>query len=115
MRVDLVASDLEDVARCARDENVGSEDLPERDDGVLERRRRGLRRLGAVELVHELLGRDDSSRTKEQCDEQRTLPRPPESDRRPLVPHLERAEDPEIQHRCGGCSTPQRAASLIAG
>ena len=39
-------------------------------------------------------------------DEQRALPRPPESDRRLLVPHLERAEDPEAKHRCGGCSTP---------
>ncbi len=106
MRVDLVASDLEDVARCARDENVGPRSLPERDDGVLERRRRRSRRLGAVELVDELLRRHDSTRAQEQCDEQRALPRPPESDRRPLVPHLERAEDPEIQHRCGGCSTP---------
>ena len=61
-RVDLVRRDRNDVPRRARDEDVRPQGLPERHDGVLERRRRRLRGLGAVELVDELLRRHDAAR-----------------------------------------------------
>ena len=98
VRVDLLSSDLQDVAGSARDESLRPEELSERDDRVLQRRRRGLRRLLAVELVDELLRRDDAPGAQEQRDEERALPRPPEGDLALLVPHLERAEDPELLH-----------------
>ncbi len=104
--VDLVGRHREHVARRPRHEDVRPERLPQRDDGVLQRRRRTLRRLGAVELVDELLGRNHPARAQKQRDEQRTLSRPPENDRRLPVRHLERAEDPKGKHPCGGCSTP---------
>ena len=97
MRVDLLALDLEHVPGRARDEQLRAERLPQRDDRVLDRRRRRLRRVVPIELVDELLRRHDPPRTEQQGDEQRALPRPPESDRRLLVPHLERAEDPKAK------------------
>ena len=71
--VDLLGRHREQVARGPRHEDVRSERLPQRHDGVLQRRGRGLRRLGAVELVDELLGRHHPARAEEQRDEQRTL------------------------------------------
>ena len=97
MRVDLLALDLEHVPGWTRDEHVRAERLPQRDDRVLDRRRRRFRRVVPIELVDELLRRHDPPRTQQQGDEQRALSRPPESDRRLLVPHLERAEDPKAK------------------
>ena len=88
----------QDVPRRPGDEDVRAERLPERDDRVLQRRGRSRRRIGAVELVDELLGRDDAPGAQEQRGQEGALSRPPEGDRPLLAPHLERAEDPELLH-----------------
>ena len=112
MRVDLIGRHGEHVSRRAEEQDVRPERLPQRHDGVLHRRRRVLRRVIAVELVDELLGRHDPARAQEESDEQRALSRPPERDRRLPVRHLERAEDPKGMHVCGGCSSRIGPASL---
>ena len=89
---------VEDVARGPRDEHVRPERLPERRDRVLERGDSGLRRLRAVELVHELLGRYDVTRAEKQRREQRPRPRPAQRDRTVHADHLERAENPKVLH-----------------
>ena len=97
-RVDLLRRDREHVPGRTRDDDVGSERLPERDDGVLQRRGRIRRRIGAVELVDELLGRNNAPGAQEQGGQEGALARPPEADRALLAPHLERAEDQELLH-----------------
>ena len=98
-RVDLVGGDSEEVPGRTRDEHIGPESLPQRDYGVLQRRRRRGRRLRPVELVDELLRRYDATGAQKQRCEQRALTRPSECDRAVVAPHLERAEDPELLHR----------------
>ena len=88
-----------------RDDDVGAERLSEGDDGVLQCRGRGRRRIGAVELVDELLRRDDAAGPQEQRGQEGALSRPPEGDRALLAPHLERAEDQELLH-AGAFVTP---------
>ena len=96
--VDLVGRHREHVSRRARDQDVRPERLPERDDRVVQRRRHRLRGLGAVELVHELIRRDDPARPQEQCRQERARARAPEGDRPVVAARLERAEDPKFLH-----------------
>ena len=86
MHVDLVTRHGEQVPRWAEQEDVRPERLPQRDDAVLHRRRRVLRRLGAVELVDELLGRHHPARAQEQRDEQRALASAPRERSPPARP-----------------------------
>ena len=97
-RIDLLRRDGEEISGCAGDEELRPERLPQRCNGVLERRRRELRRLRAVELVHELLGRHHVARAEEQGREKRAWPGPAKRDRTALADHLERAEDPKVLH-----------------
>ena len=97
-RVDLVGRHREHVSRRARDQDVRPERLPERDDRVVQRRRCGLRGLGAVELVHELIRRDDPTRPQEECCQERARTRATEGDLPVVATGLERAEDPKFLH-----------------
>jgi hypothetical protein len=99
--VDVLAVDPEHVSGRTRDQHVGTECLAQPDDAVVERRRRRLRRLDAVELVDELVGRDDPARAEEQRGQERALARTAEGDRPVPTRRLERAEDPKFLHSRG--------------
>ena len=67
-------------------------------DDVVERRRSGRRRSIPPELVDERVSRHDGARAQQQEREQRTLKWPAERHGRLIVEHLERAQDPELEH-----------------
>ncbi len=95
-RVQFVAFQAHEVAGRLRDDAVGSEELSELGDGVLERRRCGPRRFLAPEPVDETVGGDDIARVEEQEREQRALIAASEPHRRPTIENLERSKDPEF-------------------
>ncbi len=97
-QVELIRVELEHVAARPRQQQPGTEELPQLDDGVLERGRRRPRRVLAPQLVDQPLRRDGLVRAQEQQRQDRALVPPAQRDGRSVVEHLERAEDPELEH-----------------
>ncbi len=98
-RVDLLWCDAEHVSRRARLQHVGAELASEPRNRVLERGRRGLRRLFAPDEIDEPIGRDHPSRLEQQRGEQRPLLLTAERDRPGPALDLEGAQDPELKSR----------------
>ena len=105
----LSASICEHVARRSRHEHVGPEQLAELRDEILERRRRGLRRLLTPELVDEAVGCHDLARPHEQEPEQRTLLLAAQRERRRPADDFERPEDAELDHCASSRAITNRA------
>ena len=99
-QVELLAADVEDVAgRPGLEPRLLAEELAKLRDLAVHLRRRRHGSAPGVELVGEPVDRDDPVRVQEQDRERRPLLRPAEPDR-PVGPNdLERAEDPELEHR----------------
>ena len=122
----LEAAEVELASRRARAgsprprvQEPGSEQLAKLRDRVLKRRRRRSRRVLAPELIDETLGRDRLVRPQEQQRQQRALVSAAERHGRALVEHLERTEDPELEH-VRGCNRVHESferprASRISG
>ena len=91
-------STASDVAGRASLDDIGTELAPKLRDGVLERGRRGLRRVLAPEQIDEPIGRDDLPVMDEKRHEERPLALPAEFDGLTVEQHLERSEDPELAH-----------------
>src|SRR5581483_6748133 len=96
--VELPGLEAEDVSRRPPLDRIGAERLAELRDEVLQRRRRGRRRLARPERVDQPVGRDDPAGVEEEQSEQRPLLRSAERKRASPGDHLERAEDPELEH-----------------
>ena len=79
-RIDLVGSDVEDVAGRTGVEDVAPQHSTQSPDGVLKRRGRRLRRLLAPERVDEPVGRDDSAGLEHEDGEEPALLRASERD-----------------------------------
>ena len=100
LRSSCSAADVEDVAgRPGLEPRLLAERLAKLGDLAVHLRRRRDGRAPRVELVGEPVDRDDPVRVQEQDRERRPLLRPAEL-HRPVGPDdLERAEDPELEHR----------------
>ena len=99
LHVDAVARHGKPVAGRLRDENVPTDQLAQRRDGVLQRagRRRG--RAFAPEVGNEPVGRDHLTGAKRQRGEQRTLLPARQRDDPVAVPDLQRAEEADLHRR----------------
>ena len=101
--------DVEDVAgRPGLEPRLLAERLAKLRDLAVHLRRRRHGGAAGIELVGEPVDRDDPVRVQEQDRERRPLLRPAEPDR-PVGPDdLERAEDPELEHRADGSRSVAR-------
>ena len=97
-QIELIRLQADPVAGRARLDRLGAERLAELRDEVLERRRRGRRRLTGPERVDQAVGRDDAAGVEQEQGEQRALLRAAERDHLSVDRHLERAQDPELDH-----------------
>jgi hypothetical protein len=99
--VQLTIGDLQYIATAARAKALaGPERLTQARDVSLERLRRGGRRVGAVEVVDQPVGRDHFARMEEQVRQQGALTRAAELDYPPAVLNLQLAEDSEVHLLC---------------
>src|SRR4051794_39013164 len=98
--VDRICLDLEHVPGVPSTDELRTEELPERRDGVLQGRGRGTRRLLAPDRADEELRRDDLAGPEEQDGQDRPVLLPAERQRLAVVgDDLERAEQPEFRHK----------------
>ncbi len=96
--VRLVGRRLEQVAGIARDDDLRTERLAELRDVVLKRVLGRRRRLPGPELLDQLIGGDDLARPQQQQGEERPLLLARQRHRLAVGEHLQRPEDPELQH-----------------
>jgi hypothetical protein len=96
--VELVGLDRQHVARRLCEQYLRPKHLPELGDRVLERGSRRSRRLLAPHLVDQPLGRDRLVCPQEQEGEHGALISAADRDRNALRRHLERSQDPEVEH-----------------
>ena len=89
--------DAENVARRAGLENVCAELAPQPRDRVLERGRRGPRRLLTPEKIDEAVGRDDPAGLEQERGEEGLLTMAAQRDEAAVALDLERAQDPELK------------------
>ena len=118
VRVDLLGRDAEHVAGRARLEDVRAELPAQARDRVLERGRRGSRRLPAPELVDEPVGRHDAAGLQDEKGHERPLPVTAKRDRAAVALDLERAQDAELQRHARlyfGAGTAVQAADDVSG
>ena len=74
----------------------------------MQRRRGGLGRVLAPEIVDQAVGRNDAVRVQEQQRQQGALSLPAQFDRSPVTVYLERPEEPKFEHVL--LVTPKQAA-----
>src|SRR5207244_9028378 len=97
--IDPLGRNRENVAGLPGQQRVGSEQLAQRRDRVLEGGRRRSRRLLAPERLDQELGRDDVAGAEQQHGEHGALLLPAERQRLPVVvDDLERTEHAEGRH-----------------
>ena len=99
LEIEAAGLDAGEVAGRLRDDRVAADRLPELRDVNLERRRGGVGRRSAPELVDQPVARDDAVRVQQQERKERALLRASECDRAPVLGSLERAENPVVDAR----------------
>src|SRR5438132_4827993 len=102
VQVELLSPNPQHVAGRLRNQDVRTENLPQLRDEVLERRRRGPRRLLAPQDVDQTVRRDNATRVQQEEGEHRALFRPAQRESLVAVAHFERAkyEELELAPRC---------------
>src|SRR6266536_4789025 len=119
MQVELVGPDLQHVAGRPGDEQLlggpvsAAEQLAQPRDVAVERRRRGLRRLFAPELLDQPVAGDDLVRVQQQEREERASLLSTELQGSTVIPHLEWAEQPELHGLTSFASTLTRRVSGV--
>jgi hypothetical protein len=96
VQIELLALELEHVARRTRDDARGPERLPQLRDVYLEGSRRGRRWALAPEGVDQAILRDDLVRVQQEEGEQGPLLSAAHGKRARPLPNLQRAEDFEL-------------------